>query len=76
MAVSPARHGTGVAEKLLDCVEAALAHQQCATITLHTTRPLQKAIRFYEKHGFSATGEVVAFFGMDLLAYSKVIRAR
>ena len=42
-------------------------------MTLCTTRPLQRAIRFYEKNGFHATGEVSSFFGMDLLSYRKDI---
>jgi ribosomal protein S18 acetylase RimI-like enzyme len=71
MAVRPECHGSGVAKKLLDQVEADLRDLHCKIITLDTTRPLQRAIRFYEKNGFRATGQVSSFFGMDLFAYSK-----
>jgi ribosomal protein S18 acetylase RimI-like enzyme len=71
MAVRPLWQGRGVAEKLLEHVESALQELGCKVITLDTTRPLQRAIRFYEKNGFRATGEVASFFGMELLAYRK-----
>jgi ribosomal protein S18 acetylase RimI-like enzyme len=71
MAVRPECHGSGVAKKLLDQVEADLRDLHCRIITLDTTRPLKRAIRFYEKNGFRATGEVNSFFGMDLFAYRK-----
>ena len=71
MAVRPGWQGTGVAACLLDQAEADLHELHCGAITLDTTRPLQRAIRFYEAHGFRATGEVASFFGMDLFAYRK-----
>lgn len=73
MAVRPELHGCGAAKKLLDQVEADLRDLHCGIVTLDTTRPLQRAIRFYEKNGYRATGEVGSFFGMDLLAYRKEI---
>jgi ribosomal protein S18 acetylase RimI-like enzyme len=71
MAVRPAWEGFGVAERLLNQVESELRELHCSAITLDTTRPLQRAIRFYEKHGFRPTGEIASFFGMDLFAYRK-----
>src|SRR5262249_29977268 len=43
----------------------------CRTVTLDTTGVLRKAMRFYEKNGFRATGEVSSFFGMELFGYRK-----
>ena len=40
-------------------------------MTLDTTRPLECAIRFYERCGYRATGVVRDFFGMPLFEYAK-----
>ena len=40
-------------------------------MNLHTTRPLERAARFYEKQGFVRTGSVEDFFGMDILEFAK-----
>jgi len=42
-------------------------------ITLDTTEPLNRAIRFYEKNGYRPTGKIGRFYGMPLLEYSKAI---
>ena len=73
MAVGPGWQGSGVAKSLLDRAESDLRKLGCTIMTLCTTQPLQRAIRFYEKNGFHATGEVGIFFGMDLLWYRKDI---
>lgn len=73
MAVRPEWHGCGIAGDLLDKVEADLRDLGCRAITLDTTTPLRKAIRFYEKNGFRRTGEKALFFGMDLVGYLKKI---
>jgi len=74
MAVDPDTQGSGVARLLLDRLESELRGLRCQAMTLDTTAPLQRAIRFYEQNGFRATGEVGSFFGMPLLAYRKEIR--
>jgi len=74
MAVRPAWHGRGVATLLLARVESELRDRKCSRITLDTTRPLQGAMLFYEKHGFNKSGKVADFFGMDLLEYVKILR--
>ncbi|MGC1106847.1 MAG: GNAT family N-acetyltransferase [Candidatus Acidiferrales bacterium] len=73
MAVRPEWHGSEVAKKLLEQSESDLRDLHCKAITLDTTKPLQRAIRFYEKNGFRATGEVASFFRMELFAYRKEI---
>lgn len=73
MAVNPQWHGSEIARRLLDQVESDLHDLQCSAITLDTTRPLQRATRFYKKCGFRPTGEITSFFGMDLFAYRKEI---
>jgi ribosomal protein S18 acetylase RimI-like enzyme len=72
MAVLPVWRGRGLAEQLLAAAEAELAG--CTRITLDTTAPLRRAIRFYEKHGYRATGRVSDFFGMPLYEYEKALR--
>lgn len=71
MAVLPNWQGGGVAEALLQAAEAELIASGCARITLDTTEPLQRAMRFYEKHGYRRSGTVTDFFGMRLHEYVK-----
>ena len=71
MAVRPEWLGRGIAEKLLLAAEAELAYQGCSRITLDTTEPLQRAMRFYEKHGYRRSGRTTDFFGMPLHEYVK-----
>ena len=73
MAVGPPWQGSGVAKSLLDRAESDLRKLRCNIMTLGTTKPLERAIRFYEKNGFHATGEMSVFFGMDLVSYRKDI---
>jgi ribosomal protein S18 acetylase RimI-like enzyme len=71
MAVRPQWTGSGVARKLLAAVEGELRACGCTRVTLDTTEPLQRAMRFYEKNGYRRTGRVGDFFGMRLLEYAK-----
>ena len=71
MAVLPAHAGTGVAEQLLTAAERALRERGCVRVSLDTTEPLRRAIRFYEKHGYRPSGRVSDFFGMPLVEYVK-----
>jgi ribosomal protein S18 acetylase RimI-like enzyme len=71
MAVLPEWQGRGVAQRLLDAVDAELRASGCRIVTLDTTEPLHRAVRFYEKNGFQATGTIGDFFGMSLFQYMK-----
>jgi len=71
MAVVEECQGSGVARSLLGIAEEELRRRGCTCVTLDTTRPLQRAIRFYENHGYAATGRVIDFFGMPLYEYAK-----
>jgi GNAT superfamily N-acetyltransferase len=75
MAVRPSWHGKGVATLLLAGVESELRDRKCFRVTLDTTAPLQRAVLFYEKHGFSKSGRVTDFYGMELFEYVKMLRA-
>jgi GNAT superfamily N-acetyltransferase len=74
MAVLPTWQGAGVADELLQCAESELRRRGCERVTLDTTAPLKRAARFYEKHGYGATGKVADFFGMPLYEYAKPLR--
>ena len=76
MAVLPEHQATGIADRLLEHAEGELAEQCCSRITLDTTEPLQRAMRFYERHGYERSGKVGDFFGMPLIEYEKHIRAK
>jgi len=73
MAVLSTWQGAGVAEGLLQTAEDELRTLGCERVTLDTTAPLRRAIRFYEKHGYRATGKVVDFFGMPLYEYARML---
>lgn len=74
MAVRPAWHGADVAGKLIRSVESELRDRGCTRISLDATLPLQRAMRFYEKHGFRRSGRVSDFFGMEMVEYVKTLR--
>jgi GNAT superfamily N-acetyltransferase len=74
MAVLEAWQGQGVAQALLDVVVAELRDRGCAFISLDTTAPLQRAMRFYEKNGFVRSAKVGDHFGMPLYEYVKRLR--
>lgn len=42
-------------------------------LTLDTTRPLERAIAFYERRGYRPTGIVGDFYGMELIEYEKML---
>jgi ribosomal protein S18 acetylase RimI-like enzyme len=71
MAVQSDWQGRGVAQKLLRGAEAEPTKQACSRITLDTTEPLQRAMRFYESHGYRRSGKTTDFFEMPLHEYVK-----
>lgn len=71
MAVIPGWQGTGVARQLLRTAESHLQQSECTRVSLDTTTPLQRAIRFYERNGFRRSEIVTDFFGMPLFEYIK-----
>jgi GNAT superfamily N-acetyltransferase len=73
MAVRAAWQGAGVAQALLERAESELRAQGCSRVTLDTTLPLERAMRFYEKNGYQRSGRVADFFGMVLIEYEKAI---
>ena len=73
MAVLPSLRGSGIAGQLLSHAEEGLRSRKCTCITLDTTEPLQRAMRFYEKHGYRRSGKISDFFGMPLVEYQKVL---
>ncbi len=74
MSVRSEWQGAGVAAHLLASVESELRDRNCSLISLGTTLPLRRAMRFYERHGFTQSGVVSDFFGMPLYEYVKAIR--
>lgn len=72
-AVSPALQGTDVASRLLLRAESYFQERNCRRISLDTTAPLERPIRFYERFGFRSTGKIQDFFGMSLDEYAKII---
>jgi GNAT superfamily N-acetyltransferase len=71
MAVHPVWHGRGVAAALLAEAERELRRRGIRRVNLHTTRPLERAARFYEGRGFVRTGVIEDFFGMEIIEFAK-----
>jgi predicted N-acetyltransferase YhbS len=71
MAVLASWQGSGLAEQLLRSAESELRARECSSISLDTTEPLVKAIRFYEKHGYRNSGKDTYFCGMRRLHFIK-----
>jgi ribosomal protein S18 acetylase RimI-like enzyme len=71
MAVRPEFAGSGMAQALLNAIEGELRSRGCTRITLDTTEPLLRAMRFYERNGYQRSGVVRDFFGMPLIEYAK-----
>ena len=71
MAVLPEFQGLGIADGLLNAAEKELRAQGCSRVTLDTTRPLLRAMRFYTRHGYTRTDRLQSFFGMPLFEYEK-----
>jgi len=75
MAVLPDVQGRGIADQLLARAEAEFIKANCSQITLDTTEPLERAMRFYERHGYRRSGRIQDFFEMPLIEYVKALRA-
>ena len=73
MAVRPDLLGSGIAQALLDAAELAMRQHGGVRVTLGTTAPLARAVRFYERNGYRRAGEARDFFGMALFEYVKVL---
>ncbi len=71
MAVRPEWQGAGVARQLLQHVEKELRQRKCSRVSLDTTEPLRRAMRFYERNGYERSGKIADFFGMALIGYVK-----
>ena len=65
----------GVADQLLETIEQELRAAGCPFVTLDTTAPLARAIRFYERNGYVSSGAVSDFFGMALYQYQKQLQS-
>jgi ribosomal protein S18 acetylase RimI-like enzyme len=71
MAVLPEWQRHGIARMLLETAETGLRLRSCRRVTLDTTAPLLRAISFYERNGYAATGREIDFFGTPLFEYAK-----
>ena len=58
---------------MLQAAESELRARGCRRVTLDTTQPLERAMRFYEKNGYRRSGNVGDFFGMPLFEYVKPV---
>jgi ribosomal protein S18 acetylase RimI-like enzyme len=75
MGVVPAWQGSGVAQRLLDRALEELREAGAVAVTLDTTAPLARAVRFYARNGFRPTGRVRDYFGMPLYELRRELRS-
>lgn len=73
MALKPGYHGAGAAAALLQAAESELRSLGCTTVTLDTTAPLHRAMKFYEKHGYRQSGTRYPKLGMELIEHRKAL---
>ena len=73
MAVLPDWQGSGVASALLQAAETEIRNKRCKRVTLNTTEPLERAMGFYARHGFTRSGRTKDFFGMPLCGWIKFL---
>ncbi len=73
MAVLPELHGAGVAQSLLDAALQELRDAGCRRVTLRTTDPLLRAVRFYERNGFRPSGTTADFHGMTVTERTRTL---
>lgn len=59
------------AARLLEAAESELRSLGCAAVTLDTTAPLHRAMKFYQKHGYRQSGTRHAKLGMELIEHRK-----
>lgn len=71
MAIRTEWQGPNVAQQLLRRAEDDLRAAGCRRVTLDTTAPLQRAIRFYERNGYAPSGTTTEFFRMPLYEFIK-----
>jgi hypothetical protein len=64
-----------VADQLLEAIERDLTMAGCLRVTLNTTGPLLRTIRFYERNGYVRLGTASDFFGMRLYEYVKSLQS-
>jgi GNAT superfamily N-acetyltransferase len=73
MAVLPEYQSSGASKDLLRAIEHWLKENGCNRVTLDTTLPLARAMKFYERNGYERSGRTTDFFGMTLIEYAKNI---
>jgi ribosomal protein S18 acetylase RimI-like enzyme len=74
MAVRIAWQGQGVAQQLLLAAESLFHSRGCSRVTLDSTAPLTRAMRFYLRSGYTWTGRVHDFYGMELHEFAKDLK--
>lgn len=78
IAVAPEERGTGAAEMLLDEAISKSREKGCLKVVLEVRVSNSRAIRFYEKHGFTQVGRRKGYYsdsGEDALIFDKEIGA-
>jgi len=73
MGLKPDFAGSGVGKQLLQFVEIEAKKHGSTKLSLDTTAPLTRAITFYVRNGFRASGTVGNYFGLELFEYVKDI---
>lgn len=66
MAVRPHIQRSGIGSLLLEEIDMRARQKKCTIISLECYEPLTKAIKLYERHGFSRTGKTRSYHGITI----------
>jgi GNAT superfamily N-acetyltransferase len=71
MAVLPVVQQMGVGRFIMEKIEALATQNHVAVLSLDTSKPLERAIRFYQQCGFAFTGVTHDFYGVEIFEMMK-----
>jgi ribosomal protein S18 acetylase RimI-like enzyme len=73
MAVEPDYQNKGVGLFILENIFDIAKNENIKKISLESFKPLKKAVRFYEKHGFKKTGIIKDLYGNEIFEMIKIL---
>ena len=74
MAVDPRYQNKGIGLQLLQYISDVAKQKNLQQLSLETSKPLEKAIKFYKKFGFKKTGKIRDYFGIEIFEMIKPLK--
>lgn len=73
MAVEPNYQNTGIGSFILENIYRIAKNDNIKKVSLESFKPLEKAVRFYKKHGFEKTGITKDLYGIEIFEMIKIL---